>query len=174
MKRRCRFVDCRISSVQLLGLNQEMRNLKCICEGMIMLDERKRQAILLLAENSQKKADIAELVGVSRKTIYNWLDDEEFVAELHLVTQRIQSFGENSIKLNLEKYIQNIHELARTADSEKVRLEANQYLVDRVLGKTTAKLSIDVPGREQQPVTTETIEKELLEIEAAPNEMEVV
>lgn len=134
---------------------------------IILLDERKRQAILLLAENSKNKRDIAEIVGCGRTTLYLWLKDPEFVAELHSTAQRIQLFGENTIKMNLEKYIMEIDELSQHAESEKVRLEANQYLVDRVLGKTTAKLSLEQPERETKPITTEDIERELEEFDKA-------
>ena len=130
-----------------------------------MLDERKYKAIALLAENVHQKTDIAEIVGVSRQTIYDWLKDPEFVAELDSVLQSIKSFGEKSIKSNLAKYIKNVDILANCAESEKIRLEANMYLIDRVLGKTTSKIDVTAESMQINTIDHDIIEQELNQIE---------
>ncbi len=57
-------------------------------------------------------------------------------------------------------------ELANNAESEKIKADANQYLIDRVLGKTTAKIDLtaDARGNEEE-VTSDIIEQEFNEIE---------
>ncbi|WP_010249190.1 phBC6A51 family helix-turn-helix protein [Acetivibrio cellulolyticus] len=113
-----------------------------------MLDERQLKAIALLIENNRKKTEIAEIVGVSRQCIYDWMKNTEFSTELDSRLQEIKTYGENNIKANLYKYIQTVDVLASTAESEKIRLDAAQYLIDRVLGKTTSKLDITAEAKQ--------------------------
>lgn len=108
-----------------------------------MLSEDKLRAIHMLVENKHTKVSIAKMLGLSRQTLYTWLADSEFKAELDRVIHIIQIHGESQIKANLDRYLDNIHRLAHSAESEKTKLDANQYLVDRVLGKTTAKLEVE-------------------------------
>lgn len=122
-----------------------------------MLDKRQRKAIALLIENQYKKTEIADMVGVTRQTIYNWLENEEFVTELNDTLHKIKVFGENSIKANLQQYINQIQKLAVTAESEKTRLEAATYLVDRVLGKTTSKIDLTAEAKQTVEENSEDI-----------------
>lgn len=122
-----------------------------------MLDKRQRKAIALLIENQYKKTEIADMVGVTRQTIYNWLENKEFVTELNDTLHKIKVFGENSIKANLQQYINQIQKLAVTAESEKTRLEAATYLVDRVLGKTTSKIDLTAEAKQTVEENSEDI-----------------
>jgi len=124
-----------------------------------LLDKRQRKAIALLIENQYKKTEIADMVGVTRQTIYNWLENEEFVTELNDTLHKIKVFGENSIKANLQQYINQIQKLAVTAESEKTRLEAATYLVDRVLGKTTSKIDLTAEAKQTVEENSEDILK---------------
>ena len=98
----------------------------------------------------ERIAEIARVIGVSRQSIYNWLDNEEFKAELDKTLQRIKSEGEQRILSDLNTYIDNIKYLATKARSEKTRLDANTYLTDRVLGKTTSKLEIKEDNKQKE------------------------
>jgi len=120
-----------------------------------MLDEKKIVAVRLLAEGSTSKTDIAEIVGVSRATLYNWLDDEEFKKSLDDTLHKIKIHGESTIKANIDKYIKNIVDLSEKAESQKVRLEASMYLLDRVLGKSSTKVDLTV-----EPKSNESKEKQ--------------
>ncbi|WP_129599537.1 hypothetical protein [Anaerophilus nitritogenes] len=108
-----------------------------------MIDEKKQMAINLLVEGTTSKTEIAKLCGRSRQWLYQQvLDDEECKAELDKRLRQIETFGMNTIKGGLQEKINNIVRLANRAESEKVRLEANTYLVDKVLGKNTTKLEV--------------------------------
>jgi transposase-like protein len=109
-----------------------------------MLDQKKLTAIELLIRGDMSKTDIAEKVGIHRTTLYGWLDDEEFKKAFNDTLQKIKLYGENTIKAHLEKSVNNIFVLANTSESEKIRFEANQYLIDRVLGKTTSKQELEI------------------------------
>lgn len=115
----------------------------------MIVDAQKRECINLLIEG-KKITDIAKEIGASRTSIYNWMDNEEFKAELNKSLQRIKSEGEQRILSDLSTYIDNIKYLATKARSEKTRLDANTYLTDRVLGKTTSKLEIKEDNKQKE------------------------
>jgi len=128
-----------------------------------MLDEKKMMAIELLVKGELTKTEIAKRCGKSRQWLYNAFDDKEFMAELDRRLHQIQTYGENRIKATLQDRINNIIYLAENAESEKVRLDASQYLLDRVLGKTTSKMEIKPLINQDEEVID--IDEELEEIE---------
>lgn len=95
-------------------------------------------------------SDIAKMMKVSRGTIYNWLDDENFKADLNKQRQEIKDASKERINANIGIYIGELHKIATTSSSEKARIEASVYLLNRVLG---------TPTRVQQDIT-EDINKE--------------
>ncbi len=109
-----------------------------------MLTKEKVQAITLLISGDNKKTDIAEMCGIHRTTLYDWMKDAEFKAEWDRRLREIQAYGDSTIKANLAKSISNIVKIANDeVASDKTRLEANQYLIDRVLWKTTTKIDLE-------------------------------
>ena len=92
-------------------------------------------------------SDIAKMMKVSRGTIYNWLDDENFKADLNKQRQEIKDASKERINANIGMYIGELHKIATTSQSEKARIEASVYLLNRVLG---------TPTRVQQDITEDT------------------
>lgn len=92
-------------------------------------------------------SDIAKMMKVSRGTIYNWLDDENFKADLNKQRQEIKDASKERINANIGIYIGELHKIATTSQSEKARIEASVYLLNRVLG---------TPTRVQQDITEDT------------------
>ena len=124
-----------------------------------MMDNDKDMAITLLIEGKLSKVAIAKKCGRSRPWLYdNVINDSEMQAEVARRLQIIQTQGMNTIKSHVDRYIENITYLANNSKDEKIVLESNRYLLDHVIGKTTARLEI----------TTDTVDnpvdkKELLE-----------
>lgn len=104
-----------------------------------MLDDRKERAISLLIQGEQI-TNIAKSMGLSRTTIYNWMMDDEFRNELGKREQEIKTQGNRMILNKLNSCIDELLSIALSGDSEKVRSDTAQYLVDRVLGKPTSKI----------------------------------
>lgn len=123
-----------------------------------MIDERKEMAITNLLKGEQI-TDVAKLVGVCRQTIYDWLENEEFKAELDRRRRDIVTQGNNLILNELCTYVRELKRIALCGKSEKVRADTAQYLVDRVLGKTTTKL--EVTDKDNQ----DAIDKDILDAE---------
>lgn len=85
--------------------------------------------------------DIAKICGVGRATLYNWLDNKEFKAELDKQRQDVKNNANTEIVNKLGCYIKILHEIATTSKNDKERRAACEYLVDRALGKSTTRVA---------------------------------
>jgi hypothetical protein len=131
-----------------------------------MLDEQRLMTIELLIDGKHDKKKIAEMVGRSRRWLYDVLDEEEVKAELHRREQALKLHGEKRLIATLDKAIDNIVALANTASSEKVKLDANIYLIDRKLGRPTSKHEVEATAiQNTNKVSIEEFEAELEEID---------
>ena len=105
------------------------------------------------------------MLKVSRGTIYNWLDDENFKADLNKQRQEIKNASKERINACIGIYISELHKIATTSQSEKARIEASTYLLNRVLG---------TPTRVQQDITEEeTKENNNIDIDSVLQEIEL-
>ena len=104
----------------------------------------KQYKVMELIIQGETISDIAKMMKVSRGTIYNWLDDENFKADLNKQRQEIKDASKERINANIGIYIGELHKIATTSQSEKARIEASVYLLNRVLG---------TPTRVQQDIT---------------------
>lgn len=121
-----------------------------------MLDERKERVINLLIQGEQI-TNIAKSMGLSRTSIYNWLEDTEFQNELDKRVREIKSQGNRIILNKLSACIDQLLTIALMGQSEKVRSDTAQYLVDRVLGKATTKIEQSITEQQQDKITQEDI-----------------
>lgn len=129
-----------------------------------MLDEVKEKAITYLLKG-EAITDVAKLVGKSRQAIYNWLDDEEFKAELDRRRQEIVTKGNAILLAELNSSIERIKRIAVKSKSEKVKLDANTYLIDRILGKTTTKIENANNDKDEDKVSRDILDEELKEFD---------
>jgi AcrR family transcriptional regulator len=93
--------------------------------------------------------DIAKICGIGRATLYNWLDNKEFKAELDKQRQDIKTNIETKVVSKLGVYLDELHRIATTSKNDKERRSACEYLVDRALGKSTTKVA-DVTEEENK------------------------
>ena len=133
-----------------------------------MLDEKKEKVITLIMKGEQY-VDIAKLTGVGRSTIYEWLKDSDFAAELDKRRQEIKTQGNNLILRELGSYIGELKRIALCGESEKVRSDTAQYLVDRVLGKTTTKIETNAEQDSKNNVSKDILEDVFNESRKADN-----
>lgn len=134
-----------------------------------MIDERQIQAIELLISGEHTVTRIGELVGVSRQTIWNWTNDEEFKAELDKRLQEIKTNAAKQFDAKLDKAIDLYWELATDSKTDKrTKQIALSYWIDRSLGKTTTKLDI----ADDRNITNVSEEDILADIERVDKELE--
>lgn len=93
-------------------------------------------------------SEIAKKIGVSRTSVYKYLANSEVKTELDKRSAEIRNQANNTLTTKLDKYIANLEEIAFSSDSDKTRADVLQYLVDRVLGKSTSKVA-DVTEQEK-------------------------
>ena len=114
-----------------------------------MIDKQKSEAISYLVQGGISKGDIAKMVGVSERSLYRWLNDDEFKAELQkqaeVFEKQVIKESQTLLRGQLSTSIKGIVEIANdNSNKEETRLKAYQYLVDRVLGNTTTKIEQEV------------------------------
>ncbi|SCI99707.1 Uncharacterised protein [uncultured Clostridium sp.] len=107
----------------------------------MVLNKKHYEAIELLVKG-ENITNVAKIVGCDRTSIYNWFKDSEFKATLNEYQQSIKTEGENILKSKLTTYIQELEKIALTGKSEKNKLDALEYLVNRVMGTPTNKQEI--------------------------------
>lgn len=116
-----------------------------------MINEKQSIAIDMLIEGTYNKSDIAKSCGKSRQWLYeSVINDEECKAKLDERLHEVQIDGMNRIKSNLGSYISNIMQLANNSSSDKIKLDANEYLINRVMGGITTKVADVTTDEEDQ------------------------
>ena len=115
-----------------------------------MLSEKKLMALELMAMGDSTMQEIAKKCKCSFKTLYNWKEEEEFSNILQKRTVQfqnaIQAEGKARLMAKCQLALDNVFRLANTSESDKIRLDANTYLLDHILGKATTK--VDVTARQ--------------------------
>ena len=105
----------------------------------MQLTERHYKCIELLIKG-HKYTEIAEMVPCNRQSIYNWLEDEVFKAELDKCRREIKTQSNNRILAKLDTYVDRIEQIALNSTSDNVKLNALQFLYETVNGKATTKI----------------------------------
>ena len=108
-----------------------------------MLTNKQLDCIELLMDGLNKTT-IADKIGISRKTIYKWMENEEFKLELDRRKQKICNDALSDLKGSTKDLLKAVEKLAYTAENEGIRLQALNSLLDRTLGKATAKQEIEL------------------------------
>ena len=120
-----------------------------------MLDDRQLRAVEYRSIG-KNVTDTAEYAGVSRKTLYLWMEKEEFKAEVGKCVTEFISLTVQSVASYAPTNIKGIVWLAEHAVSEKVRLDARLALLNKTVPNTT-KLTLD-DTREDS-----TVDKDMLD-----------
>ena len=113
-----------------------------------MLTNKQLDCIELLMDGLNKTA-IADKIGISRKTIYKWIENEEFKLELDRRKQKICNDALSDLKGSTKDLLKAVEKLAYTAENEGIRLQALNSLLDRTLGKATAKQEIELSSNKE-------------------------
>lgn len=82
--------------------------------------------------------EISKLMNVARSTIYNWLKLEYVQVELENRKADLRRQAKDKINSKVNLLVDNMMELACNSSDQRVRLQANKYLLDRSLGVPTA------------------------------------
>lgn len=128
-----------------------------------MLDERQIKAIEKKSTGSTI-TDIAIYAGVSRNTIYAWMREKEFTAELIKREQDFISATKSAVIGYAPKAVTMLKNLAEHAKSEKVRLEATCKLLDKVISNAV-KIELSNGNNDQDNISQDLLDEELNEFD---------
>lgn len=110
-----------------------------------MLNDKQYEAIDYLVTSGKTKQEIAKAVGTSERTLYRWINDEEFKAEwqkrIDYFQTNLQKEAKSRMSSKLGMAIENIIELANNSSSDKIKLDANVFIYESLLGKATTKIA---------------------------------
>ncbi|SHK42061.1 phBC6A51 family helix-turn-helix protein [Desulforamulus aeronauticus] len=131
-----------------------------------MLDDKKVRCIEMLVQGELTKTEIAKRLQIDRTTIYNWLDNKEFMAELDKRLQEIKTLGEKEFNAKLLKAIDEYWYLIQTTKDSRTKEKALSYWIDRSLGKTVSQFNINATAKQENAdIKPEDLEKEFEEWE---------
>ena len=128
------------------------------------LDTRQLKAIELLASGETVRV-VADSVGVNRKTVYDWLKKENFKAELDRQVKELKSNVEKKLLSNVNPFLDELTKIALYSESDKTRLEAITYCINRLVG-TPTKVQQDITGED-------TKENNKIDIDSVLEEMDL-
>lgn len=110
--------------------------------------------------------DIAKnVIKVHPSTLYRWLDKPEVKAELEQRRQALRKAAKDRITGNILDYVNNMILLANQSTDQRVKFNANKYLIDQCIGTaTTAKEDNSDPGDSDKNKDSNQLKKELEDI----------
>lgn len=103
-----------------------------------MITEQQSKMIDYLIEG-EPKTDIANKLGVSRQTIYAWLQLKEVKKEKQKRLDDIKKEAKNKIATKVDNCIDVIYEIALKSKDTRTKFQAAKYLCDQFIGSPTSE-----------------------------------
>ncbi|NFN93631.1 helix-turn-helix domain-containing protein [Clostridium botulinum] len=129
--------------------------------SVINMDQDKMIDMILSGESI---AEIARKLNVARSTIYTWKEKENIKAELESRRQQLKKTGQDKISSDICTYINNMKEMANQKTDNRVRFQANKYLIDQCLGSPTAAKEEVKTSNGKENTDTNTLKQEIEDI----------
>jgi len=133
--------------------------------GDKMLDERQLRVCQLLSIGTSI-IDIAEEIGISRQTVYDWKKQDEMKARLEELGQELILSTKRAVVGYGPYAVAMLKDLAENAESEKVRLEAICKLLDKVISNAV-KIELSNGNDDQDSISQDLLNEELNEFDNA-------
>ena len=103
---------------------------------MITEQQSKMIDYLIAGEN---KTEIAKQLGVSRQTIYAWIQLKEVKEEKRKRLNDIKKEAKEKIATKVDNCIDVIYEIALKSKDTRTKFQAAKYLCDQFIGSPTAE-----------------------------------
>ena len=112
-----------------------------------------------------EKTKIAKNLGVSRSWLYKILNKSEVIAELESRRKQLRKTACDKITNNVNHLVDNMLEMANNSSDNRVRFNANKYLLDRVLGTPVSAYKEDIVDNDaNKEKDANTLKKEIDDI----------
>ena len=108
-----------------------------------MITDKQNKMINMLIEGVPKLT-IAKDLKISRQTIYDWMDKEEIKLEIGRRRQKMCEEALGQVKGDTNKLLAELEKMALTSENESIKVQCINSLLDRILGKATAKQEIEL------------------------------
>lgn len=132
-------------------------------ESHIITREKDIMIDMLLSGNTIK--DIAKTCGVSRQTIYSWKAETLVAAEIERRREALKKTAQDKIVHNVGTCIDNMYAMANQKTDQRVRFQANKFIIEMALGKATTGNVEDKGTKNNEPEKdTNTLKKEIDDI----------
>lgn len=137
-----------------------------------LMDARKITAIEMLADGELTKTAISEKVGVSRQTLYSWMANEEFKAELDNRLANKKTFITKLVDGKLDFIMDKLFEIANDNSNRRVQAQVLLAMLDRSLGKATNKHELVVDDTQSFNTDRQEIEDvfDTIDVEAVADD----
>ena len=122
-----------------------------------MLTEKQNKMIQMLVEGKTKTA-IAKELKMSRQTIYDWLKIDEISPELDRRRQIMCNEALGEAKSDVKKLLAELERLALTSESESIRVQCINSLLDRILGRPSTKSEISIDKATESDIELDDID----------------
>lgn len=109
---------------------------------MAYLNEKQYRCIEMLVEKNMNVSETARELGVARNTIYNWMQSDEFKAELGRTEQEIKDRTHQIFIRRLPEVIEKLYKLTDCSDN-RTKIQAINQWVDRALGKVSTSVTVE-------------------------------
>lgn len=96
----------------------------------------------MLCQESANISNIAKELGISRTTVYEWMKDPVFKAELDRNEQEIKTRIHHTFVLRLPAAIDKLWEMTNSKDN-RVKLQAINSWIERALGKVGTSVTLE-------------------------------
>lgn len=127
---------------------------------MSNIDEIKSKVIDEILEG-KKMTEIAKDNGLYRSLLYRWLKDESFKAELETRRASLRKAAKDKITGKVEHLVDNMLDMANNSTDNRVRYNANKYLLDRALGTPVSAREDNTDTVEDKEKDVNTLKKEI-------------
>ena len=118
-------------------------------EKHIITREKDLMIDMLLSGSTIKS--IADACKVSRQTIYSWKSENLVKAELERRRAALKKSAQDKIVANVGECIDNMYAMANQKTDQRVRFQANKFIIEHALGKAStgidANAVVDEEGK---------------------------
>ncbi|MBD5642761.1 helix-turn-helix domain-containing protein [Clostridium botulinum] len=127
-----------------------------------VITQQQSDMITMLIEG-HSITDIAKKLNITRNTVYAWMKKDHISAEMDRRKQELKNQGNSIILKDVHSYIGNIKDLANNSTDNRVKLAANQYMLNRIYGNPTCTTE-DNNSENNDNLNENELEKELNEL----------
>lgn len=109
-------------------------------------------------------SEIAKVLNKARTTIYAWLKLDQVNEELEDRKRELTRVARDKINSSVDMCINNLLELANFSNDQRVKMQANKYLLDRALGTPTIAKEEEKDSSNKDDKNSNALKKDLEEI----------